>query len=124
MLKLLRNTGLVVLLIIFQNAFAQLSTEILIPLGQSPGLSGKYTALGTITSVNRQSKTLSMKDESRNYQVVVSDHTKVWLDRSRLKLSNTEASIADISEGMRVEVKYVKNEKNAAVEWIKVQAIE
>ncbi len=107
---------------ISQIASAQYATEIMIPIGQSPGVSGKHTVLGNVTSVDTQTGVVTIEETTGSHQAKISGNTPVFLDRSQLRQSNREASIADIGEGMRVEVKYVNNDRGAAVEWIKVQA--
>ena len=125
MLKIWMKTGLAIFsLCLVQSIFAQKSTEMFIPLGQSPGLSGEYTRLGEIDAVNIQNKTLSMSDSAGSYTLKITDRTQLWLDQSQLKLKNMTASMQDIRKGMQAEVKYMKNEQGGAVEWIKIQLVE
>lgn len=125
MLKLKMKTGLVFFLFFLtQSVIAQYATEIFIPLGQSPGLSGSLTTMGRVSAVNIQNKSISVSDSDDTHDLKISNNTKIWLDQSKLKLNNKKASIRDIREGMRAEVKYIKNEKGGAVEWIKIQLAE
>lgn len=101
----------------------QKQTERFIPLGQSPGISGKYTTIGKIQTVNGQSRTLVIANESGTYTVKITDRTKIWLDRSKSKLSTIHASMTDLKPGSLAEVKYEDENKHIA-EWIKVQAAE
>lgn len=117
----MKTVAVIFLLCMIQSLHAQYATEIFIPLGQSPGISGKHTTLGEIESVNIQTKTLSMSDAESSYDIKISDSTQLWLDQSKLNLINKKASIEDVRKGMRAEVKYIKNNKGGTVEWIKVQ---
>lgn len=122
MFRILMKAGTTIFLLgMIQSVSAQKATEIYIPVGQSPGLSGEYTTLGKVNTVNIQKQTISMSDAERSYELKITDSTQIWLDRSRLKLSNQMGSMKDIKEGMLAEVKYQKNERGGAVEWIKLQ---
>jgi len=101
----------------------QKQTERFIPLGQSPGISGKDTTIGKIQAVDDQSRTLVIANESGTYTVKITDRTKIWLDRSKSKLSTIHVSMTDLKPGNLAEVKYEDENKHIA-EWIKVQAAE
>jgi hypothetical protein len=101
----------------------QKQTERFIPLGQSPGISGNYTTIGKIQAVNGQSRTLVIANESGTYTVKITDRTKIWLDRSKSKLSTIHVRMTDLKPGNLAEVKYEDENKHIA-EWIKVQAAE
>ncbi|MGD2187924.1 MAG: hypothetical protein PVI71_17465 [Desulfobacterales bacterium] len=102
-------------------AYAEKETEIYIPIGQSPGLSGEYTVMGKIDQVNLQNQTLKMSDASGSYTVKLTESTSIYLDRSKVKRTNTYGTIADCKVGDLVEVKFEDNSRNKPVEWIKVQ---
>jgi tetrahydromethanopterin S-methyltransferase subunit D len=104
-------------------ALAQRVTERYIPIGQSPGLSGKHTVIGTISAVDAKGRTLTCSHEAGTITMRVTDRTKVWLDRSKAKQSNLTGSFTDCMAGRRMEAKYVNNDRRplAEVEWIKVQ---
>jgi hypothetical protein len=101
----------------------QKQTERFIPLGQSPGISGKDTTIGKIQAADDQSRTLVIANESGTYTVKITDRTKIWLDRSKSKLSTIHVSMTDLKPGNLAEVKYEDENKHIA-EWIKVQAAE
>ena len=122
--NLMKTATAIILLSIVQNIDAQEATEIYIPVGQSPGLSGEYTTLGKISKINTNKRTISMSDSAGSYNLKITDKTKIWLDRSKLKLRNKKGSIKDVREGMLAEVKYQKNKQGGSVEWIKVQLVE
>jgi hypothetical protein len=121
---LMRIVATIFVIGIIQTTYGQKATEIFIPVGQSPGLSGKYTTLGTVNAVNEEEKTIIMSDSVETYTIKISDETMIWLDQSLLKLKNKTGSFESIKEGMLVEVKYLHNKPESAVEWIKVQITE
>jgi hypothetical protein len=100
---------------------AEKSTELYIPIGQSPGLSGKYTVMGKIDQVNPQNQTLKMSGDSSSYTVKMTKRTFIYLDRSKAQLSNIYGTLADCKAGDLVEVKFEDNSRNKPIEWIKVQ---
>ena len=65
MSKYITITGiLIILLALAAPAPAEKETEVYVPIGQSPGLSGKYTAMGKIEQVNYPQNTLTMSSGS------------------------------------------------------------
>ena len=107
-------------------AHGQKTTEIYIPLGQSPGLSGKVTVIGTIEVINAQDQTIKIAGPSGPVSAQVTGRTKIWLDKSYLGLTNAEGGFADLQKGRMVEVKYEGRERRdkGPVEWIKVKVAE
>ncbi len=103
------------------SAHAEKSTELYIPIGQSPGLSGEYTVLGKIDQVNPQNRTLKMSGASGSYTVKLTESTSIYLDRSKVQRTNTYGNLADCKVGDTVEVKFEDNSRNKPIEWIKVQ---
>jgi hypothetical protein len=105
------------------SAYGQKATEIFIPIGQSPGLSGKYSIIGKIDSVDYQTHSMRVVDSSGSYIVKVMEETQIWLDKSELKLTNVEGTLEDCQEGRLIEVRYKNAEKKEEMyaEWIKVQ---
>ena len=107
-----------------QSLYGQRSTEMYIPVGKSPGLSGKYTVIGTVNSLDSEARTLTCKDQSGVlYTMTVDENTKFWLDRSALKQSSVKASLMDCKLGVLMEVKYRDNDRKAGglAEWIKIR---
>jgi hypothetical protein len=104
----------------------QKATEIFIPLGKSPGLSGKYTTIGKIDTVNAQDQTITMTDSSGSYTIKITERTKIWLDKSKLELTNVQGTFADLRKGLLAEVKYEDNARKdkGTAEWIKIQMTE
>ena len=107
-------------------ALAQKSTEIFIPIGQSPGLSGKHTVIGRIQSVNAADRSMKVVDAAGAAVTVrLGPQTHVWLDRSKLNQPNRKGGHSDYRRDMLVEVKYRNNDRPAGVvDWIKVQSVE
>lgn len=88
---------------------AQRTTELYIPIGKSPGLSisGK-TIVGFITKVESDQITIGDK------VVFITDKTKIFLDRSAVRKSNSYGTRSDVKVGAYVEAH--------ASEWIKIRS--
>jgi hypothetical protein len=99
-------------------------TEIYIPIGQSPGVSGKSSLSGTIDSVNLQKQTLAVSGLTGIQAVVLTDRTRIWLDRSQARLSNQIGTLANLQKGLKVEVKFRDADQKRVAEWVKVQVTE
>ncbi len=117
-------SAFVLLLFGTHDVFAQKATEIYIPYGKSPGLSGKYTLTGTIEAVDAQGQVITMKGADKNYALRFDSDSKIWLDRSQTKQSNKVAALSELQMGLRAEVKFRDNDRQKTVEWIKVQLIQ
>ena len=102
-------------------AFAEKTTELYVPIGKSPGLSHKFTLVGTIVEVNSQEQTLSVTGASGTYTVRTTEYTLIYLDKSRLRQPNRYGSFSDFKAGMLVEVRYEAGKKHRPAEWIKLQ---
>lgn len=98
-------------------AHGQKATEIFIPLGQSPGLSNKYTYIGKIDGVNKQQRTVKAGGRT----IKITGGTKIWLDRTKLRLTNQVGRFADLQKGQKVEIKYDDPNRKQAAEWVKVE---
>jgi hypothetical protein len=103
---------------------AEKATELYIPIGQSPGLSGKYTALGKFDQVDLENRAITMSDAAGSYTVKVTEGTFIYLDKSEAQLPNTYGSLADCRVGDKIEVNWEGNARGKSVEWIKVQNLE
>lgn len=127
MLKQFSRIGVaVVFLLSISQAYGQKSTEIFIPVGKSPGLSGKYTVLGKIEAVNAQNQTITMADPSGSYTVKITKKTQIWLDNSKLKKTNQKGTFADLRKDLLAEIKFEENKRMdlGTAEWVKVQIVE
>lgn len=105
-------------------AHGQQMTEMYIPIGQSPGVSGKTSLIGEITAVDRQRRTLTVRGSAGAQAVVYNDRTWVWLDRSQVQRSNQPGTFASLRTGQKVEVRFREADRKRPAEWIKVQASE
>ncbi len=105
------------------SAHGQRATEMYIPVGQSPGLSGKYTMIGKIETTNAQGRIVTIAGPSGTYTATITSRTKIWVDRSKLRLPNQKGTLSDLQKGLTVEVKYEDSEQmgRGAAEWVKVQ---
>ena len=119
--RYLRLAIVVVLLGSTLEAFGQEATEMFIPIGQSPGLSGKGSLIGTLESVDPGKRMVTISSSLGAQTVGITDRTLIWLDRSQQKQPNQNGAINDLQKGRKVEVKLRKGEPKAVAEWIKVQ---
>jgi len=103
------------------EAFGQEATEMFIPIGQSPGLSGKGSLIGTLESVDPGKRMVTISSSLGAQTVGITDRTLIWLDRSQQRQPNQNGAINDLQKGRKVEVKLRKGEPKAVAEWIKVQ---
>lgn len=102
-------------------AYGQEATEIYIPVGQSPGLSGKTSLMGTLESVDKGKRMVTISGPSGAQAVAFTERTSIWLDRSLQKQPNRSGAMADLQPGRKIEVKLRKGEPKPVAEWIKVQ---
>jgi hypothetical protein len=122
MSKLLITTTIICFLMIGAfSAPAEKSTELFIPIGQSPGLSGEYTVMGKIDQIDSKNQSIRMSGPSGSYTVKMATDTFIYLDRSKMNRTNTYGSLADCHVGDTVEVKFKDNSRNKPIEWIKVE---
>jgi hypothetical protein len=115
-------TMLVLSLGLVSFVHGQKTTERFIPLGQSPGVSGKTSVIGTIAAVDAATRSLSVQSGTGSQRCSVTDATRIWLDRSAAKQPTQEGTMADLRPGRRVEVKFADDKTCAVAEWIKVDA--
>jgi hypothetical protein len=99
---------------------AQKTTEVYIPCGKSPGVSGKYSVMGKVEMVKTGDSTITMRQETGLKSMRWTAATAIYLDKSKLKLQNRKGTWADIKPGMTAEVKYIDNKPGGKVEWVKV----
>jgi hypothetical protein len=99
------------------ETLAQEATEMYIPIGLSPGISGKTTVIGTVQAMDAAARTLTVAGPSGTRTFAVTPKTRIWQDRSESKQANKAGSLADLQQGRRVEVKALP----AGADWIKVQ---
>jgi hypothetical protein len=105
------------------SIYGQQTTEQFIPLGKSPGLSGKVTLIGTVEKVDEQDKTVTVKTDSGSKTFKVTDQTRIWLDRAKLQKSNVKGGFDELKKDRKVEVKSFKGRETEA-EWIKIEIVQ
>jgi len=84
-------------------------------------MSGKHTSIGEVAGVDARAKTLTIVEPAGRRTVKITDKTRIWLDRSKLKQTNVAGSFADLQKGRRVEVKYEEPAQRAIADWVKVE---
>lgn len=119
--KLSLLAALALLMSVATSVYGHKMTEIYIPIGQSPGLSGTQTLIGEVLSVDPAQDTLEVKGPGGSHTVNVEDATYIWLDRTGFKQKNSYGSYADCKPGSRVEIKFKDPETRTTAEWIKVE---
>jgi hypothetical protein len=101
-------------------AYAQQATEQFIPLGSSPGLSATKTRIGIIESFEPGSAVITLSSGAGRSVAEITTQTRIWLDRSRLNLSNLSGNPSDLQPGRRCEIRFLQADSRKA-EWIKVE---
>lgn len=106
-------------------AHAQRSTEVYIPIGESPGVSGVLSVIGTCSAVGAQRQTVTVRAGDRTWSTEIGEETKIYLDRSQLGLPNTYGTVGDLREDRVMEIKYPRGRRvsGTACEWIKVRVM-
>jgi hypothetical protein len=102
-------------------ASAQKATEQFIPIGRSPGVSGKLSWIGEIVGTDLRRRTLTIGEAQGTRTVKITDKTRIFLDRSKLKQPNLTGSFADLKQGRRAEVKYEAGAQGHTADWVKVE---
>ena len=107
------------------SAYGQKATEMFIPIGQSPGLSNKTSFIGTIETIDVRTQTITVAVLSGSWSATITNRTKIWLDKSKLRLPNQKGTFTDLQKGLLAEVKYEgAGGSSGPADWIKVQLIE
>jgi hypothetical protein len=105
----------------FATGQAQQTTEKFIPIGMSPGVSGKSSYQGNITEVNVAAKSFSMQIDGDNKVISFAPTTRIWLDRSKSKKPNLDGEPGALETGSKVEVMMDPEDPTKAA-WIKIEA--
>jgi len=98
-------------------AHGQKATEQFIPVGQSPGVSNKSTYIGVVEAADPRQRTVT----AAGHTVQITERTRIWLDRSLLKLGSQEGSFGDLHEGRKIEIKYADQGQRQVAQWVKIQ---
>jgi len=113
--------AMIALLAAGSHAHGQKATEQYIPIGQSPGMSHKYTWIGEIAQADARARTLTIVEAAGKHTVQITDETRIWLDRSKLKQTNLSGTFADLQPGRRAEVSYQGPKPGQVAAWVKVE---
>jgi hypothetical protein len=101
---------------------AQKLTEKYIPIGRSPGLSGKFTVIGKVDKLDFEEQCITVLDANRkSYIIVCTEKTHFWLDRSAVEKPNQDGALRQCQRGRRVEIKFRDNDLAKPAEWVKVE---
>jgi hypothetical protein len=104
-------------------AHAQRATERYIPIGSSPGVSGKLSVIGTVEEMKAAEKWMRIQSADKTYTITCNDETIYWLDRTSVRMTNLVGSIGDCMYGRRVEVRFVNDDHAACVAaWVKIES--
>ena len=120
----MKSNALIVLCALLGGLFttagnANRMTEVYIPIGQSPGVSGVLTTIGEITS--RSGNQLEVRSNRGTESCRVNSDTMIWVDNSASGNSNADGSINDLQRGRKVEIRFVDPLARSTAVWIKVQ---
>lgn len=118
---ILTTIALICALIMTSSGLAQQSSEQFIPIGQSPGISGKTSFIGKIIEVDPTTQSLVVENNNGRKNVKVTDSTRFWLDRSGVKQSNQLGDFRDCEVGDKIEIKFTGEEQDIA-DWIKIES--
>ena len=119
---LIRTLVLMAALAGIPPAHGQEATERFIPIGQSPGVSRTLTSIGEIAEVDPRERTVTIAEPAGRRTVRITDKTRIWIDRSKQKLTSLTGSFGDLEKGRRVETKYVDPAERQVADWVKVEA--
>jgi hypothetical protein len=113
-------------LVLLGQSFAhgQRQTERFIPIGQSPGASGKATRIGTVEAVDKSTRSIELATPEGRFRISLPERAPIWLDRSRQKQSTLSGGFDDLKTGRRAEVKFDDAERAGRVAWIKIEIME
>ena len=99
------------------TAAAQQATEVYIPIGESPGISGKESIIGSISDIEYEQQRMMVSTGGASRSVRITPQTRFYLDRSDNQKRSVAGSFDDCREGRRVEA-YVDD--NGKAIWIKI----
>jgi hypothetical protein len=102
-------------------SFGQKTTEMFIPIGQSPGVSGTQSVFGHIQSLSLAESTCTVATSEGDKTVELIGDPVIYLDYSKLNKPNKYGEISDITVGCNVELKFLDNEKRDSLDWIKIE---
>lgn len=95
-------------------------TEKYIPVGVYSNVEGRNTTLGTIDSVDRDARIVTIATGNGKKTAQIDDDTRIWLDRSPIKKKNLDGGFGDLLVGSMAEMKTLEGEPPRCA-WIKVR---
>ena len=107
-------------LLLAGGASAQERTERFIPIGESPGISGVYSTIGTILTADADDRTVTVQSGAERWTIRVTEDTDIWIDRSAMRQTNLVGDWSDLEVGRTVEIKCVDFETKEVADWVKV----
>ncbi len=93
------------------------ATEVYIPIGMSPGVSGRMTVTGRIMGYDEVDGTMRVDAQGVERTIALGENVPVYVDRSKARKRNSYGSYRDYHVGRMVEIKVL----DGATEWIKVE---
>lgn len=100
---------------------AQEMSERHIPVGAYPYLMDRQTTIGTLIAVDSDARTVTLQGDSGSHRYKVTDSTYIWLDRSQRGQTTADATLQDLSPGLKAEVRAAGPDQPDTAKWIKVQ---
>lgn len=97
------------------------ATERYIPIGRSPGISGKVSYIGTIQAYDPARHTVTVNGGAEPITVSITERTRIWLDQSKIKKTNLVGDTSALLVGRRTEVKFENADRRQFADWIKVE---
>lgn len=103
------------------SATAHMATELYIPVGRSPGVSNKTSYIGTIQAYDAGRRIVTLRGDADTITVLITERTRIWLDRSKIKKKNLVGDTSALRVGRRTEVKFEAADRKQFADWIKVE---
>jgi hypothetical protein len=105
-------------------AVAQEATEQFIPIGESPGVSREESYLGECVAYDAEDRVLQMHGNRGIRRILITEKTRIWLDRSPIEETNVVGDPGDLLPGRRMEVRYADPDDKEVADWVKVEIVE
>jgi hypothetical protein len=106
------------------TAVAQEATEQFIPIGESPGVSREESYLGECVAYDAEDRVLQMHGNRGIRRILITEKTRIWLDRSPIEETNVVGDPGDLLPGRRMEVRYADPDDKEVADWVKVEIVE
>ena len=106
------------------GAVAQEATEQFIPIGESPGVSREESYLGECVAYDAEDRVLQMHGNRGTRRILITEKTRIWLDRSPIEETNVVGDPGDLLPGRRMEVRYADPDDKEVADWVKVEIVE